>query len=287
MSSPPHQIDRLTGRAWGILFVLCGAVFLEGVDVSMLGVALPAIRADLDMSTSALQWVVERVRARLRRLRAAGRPRGRPARPAPDVPGRARRLHRLLGPRRPRRRGLDADPGPLRHRRQRRLHDARGALDHHHDLRRGPDAQPRAAGLRRRGRGRVLARARRRRGADRDRLALGLLRARDRGLGDPRARAALRAARRAAAGAERRRIRPAGRAQHHRRDAAAGVRRRARAGRRLGRDDPDTGGGRRAAGGVRRDRAPLARAARALRDPALGAARCARTSARCCSSARS
>ena len=58
MSSPPHQIDRLTGRAWGILFVLCGAVFLEGVDVSMLGVALPAIRADLDMSTSALQWVV-------------------------------------------------------------------------------------------------------------------------------------------------------------------------------------------------------------------------------------
>jgi MFS family permease len=58
MSSPPQRIDRLTGRAWGILFVLCGAVFLEGVDVSMLGVALPAIRADLDMSTSALQWVV-------------------------------------------------------------------------------------------------------------------------------------------------------------------------------------------------------------------------------------
>jgi MFS family permease len=58
MTSPPHRIDRLTGRAWGILFVLCGAMFLEGVDVSMLGVALPSIRADLGMSTSALQWVV-------------------------------------------------------------------------------------------------------------------------------------------------------------------------------------------------------------------------------------
>lgn len=41
-----------------MLFVLCGAIFLEGVDVSMLGVALPAIRADLGMSTAALQWVV-------------------------------------------------------------------------------------------------------------------------------------------------------------------------------------------------------------------------------------
>ena len=41
-----------------MLAVLCGAVFLEGIDVSMLGVALPAIRADLGMSTSTLQWVV-------------------------------------------------------------------------------------------------------------------------------------------------------------------------------------------------------------------------------------
>ena len=41
-----------------LLLVLCGAVFLEGVDVSMMGVALPAIRAELGMSTSSLQWVV-------------------------------------------------------------------------------------------------------------------------------------------------------------------------------------------------------------------------------------
>jgi len=41
-----------------LLLVLCGAVFLEGVDVSMMAVALPSIRAELAMSTSALQWVV-------------------------------------------------------------------------------------------------------------------------------------------------------------------------------------------------------------------------------------
>lgn len=41
-----------------LLLVLCGAVFMEGVDVSMMGVALPSIRADLGMSTGALQWVV-------------------------------------------------------------------------------------------------------------------------------------------------------------------------------------------------------------------------------------
>ena len=44
--------------AWTVLLVLCGAVFLEGIDVSMMGVALPAIRAEMGMSTAALQWVV-------------------------------------------------------------------------------------------------------------------------------------------------------------------------------------------------------------------------------------
>jgi EmrB/QacA subfamily drug resistance transporter len=49
---------RLTARAWGALLVLCGALFLDALDVSMTGVALPSIRADLSMSTSALQWIV-------------------------------------------------------------------------------------------------------------------------------------------------------------------------------------------------------------------------------------
>ena len=45
-------------KLWGALFVLCGALFLDGLDVSMIGVALPSIGHDLHMSTSALQWVV-------------------------------------------------------------------------------------------------------------------------------------------------------------------------------------------------------------------------------------
>jgi EmrB/QacA subfamily drug resistance transporter len=49
---------HLTRRAWGALLVLCGALFLDALDVSMTGVALPSIRTDLDMSTSSLQWVV-------------------------------------------------------------------------------------------------------------------------------------------------------------------------------------------------------------------------------------
>ena len=50
--------DRLSRQGWAVLLVLCGTVFLEGLDVSMMGVALPSIRADLGLSTSALQWVV-------------------------------------------------------------------------------------------------------------------------------------------------------------------------------------------------------------------------------------
>jgi EmrB/QacA subfamily drug resistance transporter len=52
------QQERLSRRAWGMLLVLCGALFLDALDVSMVGVALPSIRTDLGMSTSSLQWVV-------------------------------------------------------------------------------------------------------------------------------------------------------------------------------------------------------------------------------------
>lgn len=43
---------------WGTLLVLCAALFLDALDVSMVGVALPSIGADLNLSTSSLQWVV-------------------------------------------------------------------------------------------------------------------------------------------------------------------------------------------------------------------------------------
>ncbi len=54
----PLENGKLSGRAWGALLVLCGALFLDALDVSMVGVALPSIKTDLHMSTSSLQWVV-------------------------------------------------------------------------------------------------------------------------------------------------------------------------------------------------------------------------------------
>ncbi len=54
-SSAPATLDR---RAWGALLVLCGALFLDGLDISMVGVALPSIEGDLHLSTSTLQWIV-------------------------------------------------------------------------------------------------------------------------------------------------------------------------------------------------------------------------------------
>jgi MFS family permease len=38
--------------------VLCAALFLDALDVSMVGVALPSIGTDLHLSTTSLQWVV-------------------------------------------------------------------------------------------------------------------------------------------------------------------------------------------------------------------------------------
>lgn len=56
--APAPGSDRIRGRALGLLIVLCGAAFLEGVDIAMFGVALPVIRADLGLATGELQWVV-------------------------------------------------------------------------------------------------------------------------------------------------------------------------------------------------------------------------------------
>ena len=47
-----------TPRLWGVLAVLCAVLFLDGLDVSMVGVALPSIGSELNLSTSSLQWIV-------------------------------------------------------------------------------------------------------------------------------------------------------------------------------------------------------------------------------------
>ncbi|GAA2505815.1 MFS transporter [Streptomyces gobitricini] len=50
--------DRWSPRLWGTLLVLCAAMFLDALDVSMVGVALPSIATDLGLSTATLQWIV-------------------------------------------------------------------------------------------------------------------------------------------------------------------------------------------------------------------------------------
>jgi MFS family permease len=47
-----------SGRMWAMLIVLCGAMFLDALDNAMVGIAVPPIQAEFDMSTSSIQWVV-------------------------------------------------------------------------------------------------------------------------------------------------------------------------------------------------------------------------------------
>jgi MFS family permease len=54
LSSPP----KWDASVWGLMAVLCGVLFLDGLDVSMVGMALPSIDSDLHLTTSELQWIV-------------------------------------------------------------------------------------------------------------------------------------------------------------------------------------------------------------------------------------
>src|SRR5215207_8930056 len=57
-SSPPTSTPKWDASIWGLMAVLCGVLFLDGLDVSVVGMALPSIESDLDLSTSQLQWLV-------------------------------------------------------------------------------------------------------------------------------------------------------------------------------------------------------------------------------------
>jgi MFS family permease len=52
------QRQRWPARLWGVLAVLSLVLFLDGLDVSMVGVALPSIGTELHLATSSLQWIV-------------------------------------------------------------------------------------------------------------------------------------------------------------------------------------------------------------------------------------
>ena len=58
IATPTNALPALSRRGWAALLVLCGALFLDGLDVSMVGMAVPSIRDNLHLSTASLQWVV-------------------------------------------------------------------------------------------------------------------------------------------------------------------------------------------------------------------------------------
>lgn len=45
-------------RTWLLLITVCGALFLDGLDISLVGVALPSISRALGLSPASLQWLV-------------------------------------------------------------------------------------------------------------------------------------------------------------------------------------------------------------------------------------
>ncbi len=54
----PAAEPRWTARLWCVLAVLCLVLFLGGLDVSMVGIALPSIGHDLGLAPRSLQWIV-------------------------------------------------------------------------------------------------------------------------------------------------------------------------------------------------------------------------------------
>lgn len=43
---------------WGVLAAVTGALFLEGIDIAMLNVAVPSIAADIGLATDSAHWVI-------------------------------------------------------------------------------------------------------------------------------------------------------------------------------------------------------------------------------------
>src|ERR1700724_4002095 len=57
MATDAHS-EKWDPRLKATVAILCGALFLDAMDVSSVNVALPTIGAHLRMSASSLQWVV-------------------------------------------------------------------------------------------------------------------------------------------------------------------------------------------------------------------------------------
>ncbi len=57
-AAQPTESIRFSAHHWWLLVLVCGVLFLDGLDVSMVGVALPSIGSELGLEPSSLQWVV-------------------------------------------------------------------------------------------------------------------------------------------------------------------------------------------------------------------------------------
>ena len=164
---------------WVTLVLVCLAQFMVILDATIVNIALPTIQQDLDFSQADLQWVDQQLHAVLRRLPAARRPRGGHLRPQADLHRRHDPVQRRQPAQRPRpeRRAADRLPRAAGPRRRARL--PRRAVDHHHDLPRGPGTHQGARRLERdrgrRRRDRPAARRHPHRGAE---LGVDLLRQR-------------------------------------------------------------------------------------------------------------
>ena len=117
-TSPPTRWDA---SVWGLMAVLCGVLFLDGLDVSMVGMALPSIESDLGLTTSQLQWIVSGYVLGYGGFLLLGGRVGGPARPAAHAArSRLAVFTVAVRARRPRRRRHAARPHALPQGRRRR-----------------------------------------------------------------------------------------------------------------------------------------------------------------------
>ena len=135
-----------SGRRRLVLGICCMSLFIVGLDNTIVNIALPSLREDLDASVSGLQWTIDAYTLVLASLLILAGSTGRPGRPAPHLPGRAGPVHRRLAAVQRRAgsgladrvpdgaggRRLDAQPG--------------GDVDHHQHLHR-PRERARAIGV--------------------------------------------------------------------------------------------------------------------------------------------
>ncbi|MCX4515750.1 MFS transporter [Streptomyces sp. NBC_01619] len=56
---PGEAEQRWSARSWGILAVLCLVLFMDSLDGSMVGIALPSIGHALGMGPTSLQWIID------------------------------------------------------------------------------------------------------------------------------------------------------------------------------------------------------------------------------------